>query len=213
MLQRFNDHQNPSVLLGLDDLTKFTLADGSKHRFYTEPSVIGSRVILLNGAVLEGTLDYKKFSKDAPSCPNERPSSLRTWYRTFTSHALSCGYFVVPYEMLARGHGGHDGWDYDDIPKSKSVNYFSWMSDISRVLQRTGTFPISSHLAKRAASTANGYHAILALLTDTHPSFVDQPILLAMNWPWQKESQTIFEFYNEFIDTLRLRAIFPHGRN
>jgi hypothetical protein len=64
---------------------------------------------------------------------------------------------------------------------------------------------------KRATSTPDGYHTILALLTNSHPSFVDQPMLLAMNWPRQKESQTIFEFYNEFIDTLRLCAIFMGG--
>jgi hypothetical protein len=85
------------------------------------------------------------------------------------------------------------------------------MSNIARVLQRSGAFPSGSHLAKRAASTDNGFHAILALLTGTHPSFVDQPILLAMNWPRQTGSQTIFEFYNEFTDTLRLRAIFMSG--
>jgi hypothetical protein len=66
------------------------------------------------------------------------------------------------------------------MPKLKSIHYFAWMNDLACVLQRTGTFPIGSQLAKHAASTNNGFHAILALITDTRPSFVDQPMTW---WP------------------------------
>jgi hypothetical protein len=158
---------------------------------------------------LEGELDYKKFSCDAPCCLQDTVSALRTWYRTFTNHALSCGYFIVPYELLRQGHNAHNGFDFDvDIPKSKRTSYFDWQNDIGRILHKTGMFPRDSNLAQHVVSTDNGYTALLALLTGTHPAFVDQPITLAMNWPVQTGTETIFDFHSKFIDHIRLRAIF-----
>jgi hypothetical protein len=86
--------------------------------------------------------------------------------------------------------------------------YFDWQNDISRVLHQSPMFPKDSQFAKRAASTNNGFIALLALMTDTHPAFVDQPIMLAMNWPVQTGTESIFDFYTKFLDHIRLRAIF-----
>jgi hypothetical protein len=72
-------------------------------------------------------------------------------------------------------------------------------------------FPKESHLAQRAESSTNGFTAILALMTDSHPAFVAQPITLAMNWPIQDTHDTVFDFYTKFLDHIRLRAIFTNS--
>jgi hypothetical protein len=190
----------------------FVWPDYSVRKYYADPLVLGHRVILRNGAVLEGTRDFKAFSKEPPICTDVTPAKLCSWYREFTNHALSCGYFVMPYELLARGHGHSNGFAFDiDLPIDKTPDYSPWQNDIGRLLRKPGTFPRDSELALRAQSATNGYHAILAILSDTHPSFVDQPITLAMNWPRQRENQTIFDFHTDFLDYIRLRAIFMGG--
>ncbi len=74
-----------------------------------------------------------------------------------------------------------------------------------------GTFPKDSELAQRAQSTTNGYHAILAVLSNTHPTFIDKPITLAMNWQKQRDLQSIFNFHTDFMDYICLCAIFMGG--
>jgi hypothetical protein len=96
-------------------------------------------------------------------------------------------------------------------PSIKPPEYLPWQNDIGRILRKHGTFPKDSELAQRAQSTTNGYHAILTVLSNTHPAFITQPITLAMNWPKQREQQSLFDFHTDFMDYIRLRAIFMGG--
>ena len=211
VLQRYDSFQDPTVILRVKELTPFVDSLGISN-FYTNPYVIGSRVILQNGAVLEGTPDQKLFSKDPPTCTGDTPTIIRSWYHSFTNHALSCGYFVVPYELLSKTNGGSNGFSFGtDLPSAKTPSYYRWQNDIGRLLKRSSAFPANSQSAKRAATTDNGYHLLLALVSDSHPAYVDQPILLAMHWPKQSPNQDIFGFYNDFIDNIRLRSIFLDG--
>jgi hypothetical protein len=212
VLKRYDAHQDPSIILRVTDMTPFLGPTGNPENFYINPFVIGSRVILQNGAVLEGTPDQKLFSKDPPACAGDTPASIRSWYRTFTNHALSCGYFVVPYELLSKNKTSSNGFDFGtDLPAAKTPHYYRWQNEIGRLLKRSSTFPANSQSSKRAASSDNGYHILLAIVSDSHPAYVDQPILLAMHWPKQSPTQDIFGFYNDFIDNVRLRSIFLGG--
>jgi hypothetical protein len=212
VLQRFDAFQDPTTIMRVQDMTTYNWPDGSRHKYYTNPFVIGQRVILRNGAVLEAKRDQKQFSRDLPLCSEDTPSKLRTWYRNFTSHALSCGYYVVPYELLSKHHGGSTGFEFGiDLPQAKITEFFHWQSDIGNILQRPGIFPARSRAAQRATTSHNGYEILLAIVSDTHPGYVDQPIVLAMHYPRQEATQDIFAFYNSFLDTIRLRAIFMGG--
>ena len=210
--KRYNDYHNQSITVRVQDLTPFTLPDGTHSSFYDDPTIVGQRVILRNGAVLSKTLDFKRLTKEPPTCTGTTPSDLRRWYNELSSHALSSGYYIVPYELLTSGHGEHNGFLFGvDLPDSLRHLYFDWQNDIGRILRKTTIFPTDSDFSKRVATTTNGYHALLALVTDTHPAFVSQPIQLVMNWPRQKTSQNIYEFYNQFNDILKLKAIFLEG--
>jgi hypothetical protein len=213
VLIRYDSFQDPTIIVPAKDLKPFVDPKGASISYYANPFVISTRVILCNGCVLEGDRDQKRFSRDPPVCTDVTPLKLRTRYRNFTNHALSCGYFVVPYyELLSKTHGGSTGFEFGhDLPQSKLTEYFAWQNDIGRVLQNSRMFPPKSTPAQCAATTSNGYKILLAILSDTHPAFVDQPILLAMNFPKQQPNQDIFEFYHLFQDVLRLRVIFMGG--
>ena len=209
--QRYDAYKDPNIITPLDLLTPLTWLDGSKHNYYEDPTIIGSRIILRNGAIFEGIRDHKRFTRQPPTCSNKTTSALRIWYRSFTNHALSCGYFIVPYELLDKLHGSNGGFEFGvDLPSSKTPEYFHWQNDISRILQQTGMFPVGSEYFNRVHTDTNGYHALLNLLHDTHPKYVSSPITLAPDWH-QQPDQTLFEFYTEFTEIIRLRAIFMHG--
>jgi hypothetical protein len=210
--QRYDAHKDPNIITPLDLLTPLTWLDGSKHNYYEDPTVIKDRIILRNGAVLEGERDHKRFTRQPPTCSNTTTSALRIWYRSFTTHALSCGYYVVPYDLLDKLHGSNEGFEFGiDLPSSKTPEYFHWQNDISRLLQQNGMFPVGSEFFNRVRTATNGYHALLNLLHDTHPKYVSSPITLAPDWPHQQSDQTLFEFYSEFTEIIRLRAIFMQG--
>lgn len=71
-------------------------------------------------------------------------------------------------------------------------------------------FPPDSEPARRVKGQHNGYYAIMDILTDAHPNFIEHPITLCQDWPRQKNGQTIFDFHTEFIEAICLRAIFMH---
>jgi hypothetical protein len=113
-----------------------------------------------------------------------------------------CGYFVVPYKLLRLGHRAHNGFEFDhDHPKNKRTLYFDWQNGIGCVLHKSGMFPRESNFAQHVKSTDNGFIALLALLSNTHPEFVDQPILLTINWPVQSSTKNIFDYYANFLTT------------
>jgi hypothetical protein len=152
------------------------------------------------GPSLKATLTTRNPCK-TPCCLGATTPALQAWYHTFTNHAISSGYFIVPYELLQQGHGRHNGFDNNiDLPGSKCTNYFNWQNDIGDVLCKLGMFPKDSAFAQHVESSNNGFTTILALLSDSHPAFVAQPIMLAMNWPIQSEHETVFDFYTKFID-------------
>jgi hypothetical protein len=149
------------------------------------------------------------FLCDPPKCLQDTTPALCSWYRAFTNHALLCGYYIVPYKLLPQGHGAHNGFEFDiDLPDNKCSMYFDWQKDIGQVLHQSNMFPKDSHFVQCVASTNNGFITLLALLTNTYPVFVDQPIILAMNWPTQTAAENIFNFYTKFLDHIRLCAIF-----
>lgn len=87
----YNDHQDPNKVMHVQDMTQYIWPDGSTQFYYMDPSIIGSHVILQNGAVLEGQLDYKKRSHDPPCCLCNTTPVLCAWYRAFNNQALTCG--------------------------------------------------------------------------------------------------------------------------
>ena len=204
---RYLAYQNPAEFTPLTQLTDYT-HNPLPSKFYADVSAIGDHVILLNGSVLHHTYDSKNFHRHAPQCPSASPSSIRHWYSEFQRHALACGLYLPPYELIDRTKG-HDGFHYGvDIPTRLRVNHPKWSRDIITVLRTKGMFPDDSLMKSIALHTTNGYQAIITILSDTHPNFVDEPYLLCNIYPKQREHETIHDFYLRWIDTVQLRKIF-----
>jgi hypothetical protein len=183
----------------LDLVTPLMWLDGSKYNFYEDPTIIGCCIILRNGAILEGIRDHKHFTRHPPMCSNQTVSALRIWYRSFTNHALSCGYFVVPYKLLDKIHGSNEGFQFGiDLPSSKTPKYFHWQNNISHILQQNGMFPAGSEYYNHVRTNTNRYHALINLIHDMYPKYVLSPISLHPGCSHQQANQTIFEFYTEY---------------
>jgi hypothetical protein len=86
--QRHNDHQDSNKnLCAQQDMIPYIWHDGSSQYYYTDPTLIGSRVILCNGAILDSKLNYKKFALDPPIYNRDNIPILRSRYRVFMNHA------------------------------------------------------------------------------------------------------------------------------
>jgi hypothetical protein len=109
-------------------------------------------------------------------------------------------------------HGGSTGFNFGiNLPQAKITEFFHWQNNLGNFLQRTGIFPAHSQASILASTTHNGFEILLAIVSNFHPGYVDQPIILAMNFPCQAYTRDVFEFYNNFVDTIRLRGIFMGG--
>jgi hypothetical protein len=107
VLKRYEDHQNPSISLNPQDCKPFIGTITSPNmKYYQDPTIIGKCIILLNSAVLEGQCDTKAFFHEIPTCPhNNTPTALHTWHTSFTQWALSKWIYVIPFELIQKGHG------------------------------------------------------------------------------------------------------------
>jgi hypothetical protein len=207
--ERYEAHIDPDITLTTSQLTPFTTGPGITSNYYHDPSITGPVVILRIGAFLAATRDFKRFLKNYPTCADNSPSALRQWYTHFTAHAHSCGYFIMPYELLHRIHGGMLGFEFGiDLPLDRQSDSYHWQTDIRNLLLESKMFPTNSEYASRVQSSTNGYHALMNLIHDSHPDYVSSPISLAPNWPHQKKDETLHNFYNRFTETHKLRAIF-----
>jgi hypothetical protein len=208
--KRYDDHQNTDKIVPVSDLVPFVATSTAKTplNYFHETYIAGDKVILRNGQVLSSRYDSKRFHRTYPTCTDVTFHGLRVWYRLFSGHGNACGIYIVPYELLDKNHGGAIGFTFtDDLPEFKSGYYFDWQNDILRALQHSTMFPADSWPAQRARGH-NGYYAVLAILSDSHPAFIEHPITLCLNWPHQKANQTIFDFHAEFTEAIQLRAIF-----
>jgi hypothetical protein len=212
--KRYDDHQDPNIIVPIRDLVPFqpTPARSLSCKYFHQADIAGDKVIVLNGAVLASVYDSKKFHKTVPFCNDISFHGLRSWYKLFSGHGNACGLYIVPYELLSHGHGGGQGFLFDeDLPPHKSGYGFDWQNDILRALQHPSMFPSDSIPAQRMKGRTNGYYGIIAILHDSHPAFVSQPVALCKNWPEQKPGQSIFDFHAEFTAAIALRAIYMDG--
>jgi hypothetical protein len=204
---RYNDYHDSTKIIPVSSLVPFHLPGGDKN-FYADVKTIGNRCILLNGQTLQYTLDYKKLAKDPPICSGTTPADIRRWYIEMESHANNCGYYIPPYELQNQTNGP-DGFIFDqDIPDILRPNKSTWANDLGRLLRRSGVFPARTTLASRVQSTTNGYHALRAIINQSHPLFVDKPALMAPDLPYQAKGQSLIEFYKQYTDNIFVNAIF-----
>ena len=202
---RFDQYYDANTINQPQDMVPYSTGQ----LFYSNAAILGSNTILQCGALIDGTFNQKGYLRDTPVCQASTSAALRTFYDQLANHAYGNGYYIPPYSLLTKGHGGSDGFHFTiDLPDSFRHRYFKWNSDLLRILQKTTTFPQGSDFSKRAKSATNGFHALHSIISDSHPNFVPQPILLAIELPKQKPDQDLFDFHHAWLDHFQLRAIF-----
>jgi hypothetical protein len=70
-----------------------------------------------------------------------------------------------------------------------------------------GSF-VALDLAAHIQSTTNGYHALHAIINQSHPLCVDKPAIMAPDIPYQVKGQSLVEFYKHYTDNIFVNAIF-----
>jgi nitrogen fixation protein len=121
--KRYDDYQNPDIIVPVADLVPFLPTElcPTPLKYFHQTDIAGGKVILRNGGVLAATYDSKKFHKTVAYCADVSYHGLRVWYKLFFGHGNACGIYVVPYELLTKGHGGAIGFAFDDdLPAFKS---------------------------------------------------------------------------------------------
>jgi hypothetical protein len=175
--------------------------------------LIGSRIILRNGGLLEGQVNDKKFHRDVLKFTTKTvtPTKLHNWYRDFHRHCLACGIYTIPYELIINGYGGSKGFTYGtDLPADFEATQNQCSELIRSSFRKPDSFPDSTEEHNIAHPYSNGYDGLFAIITRDHPTnFVDYPEDLTRNLPYQENYQTIHEYHKEFMNVCHLRSNFP----
>jgi hypothetical protein len=88
----------------------------------------------------------------------------------------------------------HDGFEFGiDIPLHLQENQDIWHLDLHSVLQKV-FYKKSSPNCLRVASTANGFHALLAVIKSTHPLCHESPPAIIGNPPTQLKHKDLPTF-------------------
>ena len=84
-------------------------------------------------------------------------------------------------------------------------------SSIMIVLRNHHTFPEGSNPVTIVAQNTDGYQALHAIMRNCHPRFLPVPEAQVMQWPRQRSSQSIQDFFMHFWDQLQLCLMY-HGQ-
>ena len=122
--------------------TPMNWEDGENHKLYYEnTNLIGNRIILCNGMILESKLKQKEFLKEPPILHGKSPHQIRHWYKRLLLHALCNGYYIVPYERFNLQNNSN-GFEFGiDLPERKRINLDAWANDINKLLLKNNVLP------------------------------------------------------------------------
>ena len=134
----------------------------------------------------------------------ETPRSIREFYNRFRSHCLSHGIYVHAYELFEKQWA--TGFNPDIVvPHNIRHHFHQWKDLIINVLRKSKLPDLQKETIR---STNNGYHALTALISKTHPSFLLEPILLVADYPYQQPKQSVYDFYSEYNEITWMKRVF-----
>ena len=123
------------------------------------------------------------------------------------------GYYVHPLYCFRKDHGGEWGFTCgtgteDDLPQRMELGLPAMSTTIFQLLQKKDMFPSDSEIPSILMQcSGDGYKALLQILYDHHPAFLEQPATLIAEYPKQLPSQSLLAYHATFVDFLQLRAI------
>ena len=163
--------------------------------------------------------DEKKQKTFISRCP--KPASkvhdhhcLRDWYYKFHNHAKQYGIYVHNYFDFRKLSGDPKGFTCGtdsnstpyDVPLLLQPRLREWDSTIHAALQ--DVFSTSGTQEYRIVQNKHGkgYEALFDIIRPNHPEHDTYPSLLISDKPSQRDRQSISDYFNEYINYLKLSS-------
>lgn len=218
---RYERALQPDLILTKHDRAEFLLPDGtgniqSAYHYMDGPH----RLINRSGDVYYfSKWDDKQQKTFISRCPKpnskmHNASSIREWYYQFHAHARTYGLYVHNYYDFRKLSGDPKGFTCGDdtantqcdVPRLLEPSLRLWSSTIHAALQDVFSTVGSNEYKIVNRRHGLGYEALFDLLRTNHPEHDTYPSLLIKDRPSQKDRQTIADYYNEYLNYLKLRA-------
>lgn len=133
-------------------------------------------------------IDTKSFKKKE-NVPTQGDSSLITWYRQFSTHALSCGVYVPPFESLTPMH--NKGLWHDGVAPSVKAQVTVMSSCILAAVIQSQAINAGADFNSFKNETG-GYVALANLMSGVHPRLSASPIVY--HQPRQRPNEDISDY-------------------
>ena len=185
-----------------------------------DPTFSGHRVYTRDGSCFQLTLpatpgEEKAFQLNTPSCDNTSAISVRRWYKHFSNVAARFKVYVHPYYCFRPDSGSTRGFscgkDTDtvshDLPIRYDINIPQWGNLIYSAISNPKVFPKGSSLRSTVIDHyGDGYAALYAIISSTHPAVISQPSLLVTYPPKQGPRDPIGRYFHAYKDYLEMKA-------
>jgi hypothetical protein len=110
---------------------------------------------------------------EIPACP--QPTALHTWYKAFTQWVFSKGIYVVPFELIQKGHGQGNAFEFGfGLPSSKSAeNAFTG--------NKAFFWHYTNHMSSQKNLHMNKLQMQVTMVTTVYTQSFNKSILLTRN--------------------------------
>ena len=140
--------------------------------------------------------------------------TIRDWYYKFHGHAKQYGIYVHNYFDFRKLSGDPKGFtcgdDTDnvlfDVPRLLESRLREWDSTIHAALQDIFSTAGSAEYKIVQNKHGKGYEALFDIIRPNHPEHDTYPSLLIKDKPVQRKRQSITDYFNEYVNYLKLSA-------
>jgi len=188
--------------------------------FHLDPAGIGFRLFTRDGTCFQLTdpstaTEDKAFITNCPACEGSSPMSIRKWYKRFETYAAGYKVYVHPYYCFRPDSGSTRGFSCGpctnemkfDLPERYDVPLEVWDSRIYSAISQAKCFPKSSHSRSTILDNyGQGYAALYAIISSSHPEVIAQPSLLVTYPPKQAALEPIGQYFHAYLDYLEMKA-------
>ena len=153
-----------------------------------------------------------------PASKTHDPSTIRDWYYKFHSHAKSFGIYVHNYFDFRQLSGDPKGFTCGDdtgaqlydVPLLLESRLRIRASSIHAALQDIFSTAGTAEYRAVQLKHGRGYEALFDIIRPNHPEYHTYPSLLIKNRPEQQERQSISDFFNDYVNYLKLSSYLGH---
>ena len=149
-----------------------------------------------------------------PSSKIHDPPTIRDWYYKFHAHAKQYGIYIHNYFDFRSLSGDPKGFtcgddtntELFDVPRLLDARLREWDSTIHAALQDIFATSGTTEFKIVQNKHGRGYEALFDIIRPNHPEHDTYPSLLIRDRPVQREKQSISDYFNEYVNYLKLSS-------